>query len=304
MTSVKDERRWSQQHEEMHAQESCSFNSDIKAEMDKVEWCDLLILQFPVHWFGLPAMLKSWVDKVFAFGFAYASQKWYNRGIFKAKKAMLSLTTGAPDFLYKHDSVQGSIEDILFPINHGILYFCGFQVVQPFITFTPSASADLRTSELARLGKYIEEFDKADTIRYPTLEDTSVPSAAASQIPKETVDMISTCNSMMRGWADNDAAIFSSHIGSTYKMELPGGISAEGFDAAWAIRASLGAEPLHPHVCSSHSFSNPHQIKCYCEVTSKTTGKLLQLSECSFTFDPKNHSKVILYQQENIFVEK
>ena len=30
-----------------------------------------MIWQFPLWWFGLPAILKGWVDRVFAMGWAY-----------------------------------------------------------------------------------------------------------------------------------------------------------------------------------------------------------------------------------------
>ena len=39
--------------------------------MDKLAWCEVLIFQFPLWWLGLPAILKGWVDRVFAVGRAY-----------------------------------------------------------------------------------------------------------------------------------------------------------------------------------------------------------------------------------------
>jgi NAD(P)H dehydrogenase (quinone) len=305
--TAKDDKRWSQQAEEIDAVARGTFNPQIKAEMDKIEWCDVMILQFPIHWFGLPALLKSWVDKVFAFGFAYASGKWYNRGVFRDKKAMLSLTTGAPDFFYKFDSIQGSIDEILFPINHGILYFCGFQVCEPFVTFCPVVSADYRSSELARLEHCILDFESIQMIKYPTLEDTAVPGdEAATQVPKEAVDMISTCNIMMKAWCDNDGATYSSICSNYFQMNIPAfNINAvRGFEAVWAIRASMGAEALHPHILNSHSFTSQHQVHCYCEVINKDTGKRLQLSEVTITFDPKNHSRILQYDQNNLFMAK
>jgi NAD(P)H dehydrogenase (quinone) len=34
--------------------------------MQKIEWCDLMIWQFPLWWFSVPAILKGWFDRVFA----------------------------------------------------------------------------------------------------------------------------------------------------------------------------------------------------------------------------------------------
>src|SRR6266702_2638565 len=50
-----------QQAEEAHAAQHDGFSPDLQAEMDKLFWCDALILQFPLLWFGLPAILKGWV---------------------------------------------------------------------------------------------------------------------------------------------------------------------------------------------------------------------------------------------------
>lgn len=68
------------QGEEGHALANGGFNPSIRAEMDKLLWCDLLIFQCPINWFGLPSMLKGWCDKVLASGFAYGGGKWYNKG--------------------------------------------------------------------------------------------------------------------------------------------------------------------------------------------------------------------------------
>ncbi len=94
-TSQKDPDYFKQQVEEKYASEIDGFALDIQAELEKLDWCDVLIFQFPLWWFGLPAILKGWVDKVFVMGRVYGGGKWYDNGAFQGKKAMLSLTTGA-----------------------------------------------------------------------------------------------------------------------------------------------------------------------------------------------------------------
>ena len=51
--------------------ESGTQSTDIALEQDKLRWADALILQFPLWWFSMPAILKGWVDRVYAYGFAY-----------------------------------------------------------------------------------------------------------------------------------------------------------------------------------------------------------------------------------------
>lgn len=37
---------------------------DIRAEQEKLARADLLVLQFPIWWFGPPAVLRGWFDRV------------------------------------------------------------------------------------------------------------------------------------------------------------------------------------------------------------------------------------------------
>ncbi|RYE81878.1 MAG: flavodoxin family protein, partial [Hyphomicrobiales bacterium] len=48
-----------------------TLTADVRAEIEKLLWADTLILQFPLWWYTMPAILKGWVDRVFAYGFAY-----------------------------------------------------------------------------------------------------------------------------------------------------------------------------------------------------------------------------------------
>ena len=38
---------------------------DIRAEQRKLAWADAVIVQFPLWWYGMPAILKGWFDRVF-----------------------------------------------------------------------------------------------------------------------------------------------------------------------------------------------------------------------------------------------
>ncbi len=140
-TNQKDPDYFKQQVEERHATEVDGFAVDIKAELEKLEECDVLIFQFPLWWFGLPAILKGWVDKVFAMGRIYSGGKFYDNGVLKGKKAMLSVTIGGGETMYSKTGLNGDINQILFPINHGIFRFVGFDVLPPFIVWSTSRRA-------------------------------------------------------------------------------------------------------------------------------------------------------------------
>jgi NAD(P)H dehydrogenase (quinone) len=136
-TTVKDPDFLKLQLEETHASEVGGFAPEIEAELLKLEACDLLILQFPLWWFGLPAILKGWVDRVMAMGRTYGYGHIYETGKFRGKRAMLSLTTGGPEAAYRKGGFNGDIDAILRPIQRGILQFLGFDVLAPQIHYGP-----------------------------------------------------------------------------------------------------------------------------------------------------------------------
>ena len=120
-----------------------SLTADVKAEQERLLWADALILQFPLWWFSMPAILKGWVDRVYSFGFAYgvgeqSDRRWgdrYGEGTLAGKRAMLLVTTGGWEEHYSARGINGPIDDLLFPINHGILYYPGYNVLPPFVAY-------------------------------------------------------------------------------------------------------------------------------------------------------------------------
>jgi len=130
------------QAEETFASEHDGFADDVRGELEKLEACDLLIFQFPLWWFALPAILKGWVDRVFVMGRIYGGGHIYETGKFRGKRAMLSLTTGGPAEAYAKDGFNGDIDVILKPIHRGMLNFVGFDVLAPQISWGPARGDD------------------------------------------------------------------------------------------------------------------------------------------------------------------
>ncbi|KAJ5066374.1 nad p h oxidoreductase-related [Anaeramoeba ignava] len=141
-------------------QKKRKLTEDILEEQKKVEWADLIIVQFPFWWFGVPAIIKGWMDRVLTSGWAYSWPNIYDKGPFTKKKVLISTTTGGPDALYTDKNLNGDIIQILFPVLHSF-YFCGFQILQPNLIFSPAHSEVDRKRDLkswaARLKKISEE---------------------------------------------------------------------------------------------------------------------------------------------------
>src|SRR5260370_27584717 len=85
---------------------------------------------------------------------------------------MCALTVGGGAPAYSGDGIYGPIAAVLFPINHGILNFVGFTVVEPFVVFAPARLGDdERAAHLARYRERVLGLASAPTIAGPRTQD-------------------------------------------------------------------------------------------------------------------------------------
>ena len=123
--------------EQKHASQRGAFVTQIQAEIDKLLWCDLLILQFPLWWFSVPAIMKGWIDRVFANGTVYGSGGMrFDNGGLKGRKAMLAITTGCMPGMVEPDGLLGGIDVILWPLHHGTFGYSGLASLPPFLAWS------------------------------------------------------------------------------------------------------------------------------------------------------------------------
>ena len=122
--------------EQKHAHEHGAFAPDIQAELDKLLWCDMLILQFPLWWFSVPAIMKGWIDRVFVNGVVYGKGRRMDSGGLKGRTAMLSITTGCYENMVAPDGLLGGLDVNLWHLNSGTLAYAGMQVLPPFMAWS------------------------------------------------------------------------------------------------------------------------------------------------------------------------
>lgn len=122
-----------------HAQTEQRFNADndttptdVNLETQRLLDCDLLVVHFPLWWFGMPAILKGWMDRVFVYGKMYRSIKRYDAGICAGKKMIACVTTGASEDSCSHNGREGDTHLHLWPILFPFRYL-GFDVFEPEI---------------------------------------------------------------------------------------------------------------------------------------------------------------------------
>lgn len=142
------------QTEQRHAFERNITSRDVAEEIVKLEDADLVVFQFPIWWFSMPAILKGWLDRVFVYGL-FTSRERYDAGHFRGKRAVVSVTAGGPESTFDHNGRNGDLDLILWPL-HFTLHYMGYTVLPPFAAFGIAAAIryDDGSADAERLEKY------------------------------------------------------------------------------------------------------------------------------------------------------
>lgn len=178
--------------EQRHAYQSGSLCPEVTREIARLEAADLVIFQFPVWWHSVPAMLKGWFDRVFVSGGLYTSKMRYDRGYFRGRRALCSVTSGAPGDSFVEGGRGGGLDQILWSTNYS-LHYMGFSVLPPHATFgvqghgysyaSPEAfQAHLQEAKAAFAARLATLTDEAP-LRFPGWDDwdsTGRPLASAT----------------------------------------------------------------------------------------------------------------------------
>ncbi|MGE8144359.1 NAD(P)H-dependent oxidoreductase [Pseudomonas frederiksbergensis] len=147
-----------------------SLAPDIQQELDKLLWADLLILNFPIYWFSMPAILKGWIDRVLVSGVCYGGKRFYDQGGLAGKKALVSVTLGGREHMFGEDAIHGPLEDMLRPLLRGTLAYVGLDVLPPFVAWhVPYISADARGQFLLDYQQRLERLDQDAPLVFPRL---------------------------------------------------------------------------------------------------------------------------------------
>jgi NAD(P)H dehydrogenase (quinone) len=126
----KDLTRFDVQTEQRFNAEQQSLPPDVRREIDEILWADFVVLQFPLWWFGMPAILKGWMDRVFVYGALYTGRRRFDAGVCRGKRVRLSVTTGSSAEACSHDGREGDTHLIFWPIHYA-LHYLGFTVLEP-----------------------------------------------------------------------------------------------------------------------------------------------------------------------------
>ena len=191
-TAAADPEYYKQQVEEAFATQHAGFAPELEEEMRKLERCDLLIFSFPLWWFGLPAILKGWVDRVVAYKRFYGGGVWYDVGKGRGKRAMIAMTTGGEEQLFGSLGLHPSLENILRPIHQGIFWFNGYSPLPPFVAYAAGRVTDAKRHDyLAAWKKRLPGLFEEAPLRYPPIAEFD-PETFVDTVPRFMVTVTRT----------------------------------------------------------------------------------------------------------------
>ncbi|GLZ88058.1 NAD(P)H dehydrogenase [Metapseudomonas resinovorans] len=112
--------------------------ADVAAEQARIDRADALVLAFPVYWWSMPGMLKGWIDRVFANGWAFEySQEGGLRKKLRHLKVHLIGVAGVDAGTFERHGYDKAIKA---QIDHGIFDYCGATVLSSSLYFESESS--------------------------------------------------------------------------------------------------------------------------------------------------------------------
>lgn len=123
---------------------------DLLKALELIKKADHIVWFFPMWWYGYPAIMKGFIDRLFLPGIAFKSieGKVQHKKLFKGKTARIVITADTPrwyDYLFmKRPAIN--------QFKKGTLEFCGIQpVAVSYIAPVKSSSHEFRTKQLDKM---------------------------------------------------------------------------------------------------------------------------------------------------------
>ena len=144
---------------------------DIDEQIGNHQWADVVLLQSPVNWMGVPWSFKKYMDEVYSNGMDGRlcngdgrSRKdpgiqYGQGGTLYGKRYMLSLTFNAPKESFDNPDqylFQGrSVDDLFFPAHMNFRFF-GMQALETFVCYDVMKNAEIE-NDFKRFDAHLQQ---------------------------------------------------------------------------------------------------------------------------------------------------
>ena len=99
---------------------------DVRREQEYLDWADLVTFIYPI-WWEIPAMMKGYFDRVFAYDYAYTYTSKGPKGLLPHKPVFRFNPMGTPREVYEENGLRQAYEKA---IDKGIIESTGMRVVK------------------------------------------------------------------------------------------------------------------------------------------------------------------------------
>lgn len=105
------------------------FYIDVAREQARLRAADLVVFQHPLYWYGVPAIMKHWLDNVLTQGFAFGP----GGDALHGKALLQACSTGAAADAYRPEGAHhATLEALLLPMA-ATARFCGMDCLPPLV---------------------------------------------------------------------------------------------------------------------------------------------------------------------------
>ncbi len=130
---------------------------DVDAERSMLGAARLVVWQHPIHWYGMPPLMKLWLDEVLGFGWAYGP----GGHALADKHLWLVATTGSPEEAYRPTGHNRYFFNAFLPPYEQAATLCGMRFLEPLLVHGAHRIGDAELDQHAtryarRLSSYPE----------------------------------------------------------------------------------------------------------------------------------------------------
>lgn len=120
---------------------------DVAAERALLGTARLVVWQHPIHWYGMPPLMKLWLDEVLGFGWAYGPGGHALAG----KHLWLVASTGSPEEAYHPSGHNRYFFDAFLPPYEQTAALCGMHFLTPLLLHGAQRISDAELDDHATL---------------------------------------------------------------------------------------------------------------------------------------------------------
>lgn len=120
---------------------------DVAAEQAALAGVELLVWLHPIHWYGMPPLMKLWLDEVLRFGWAYGTGGQALQGI----DLWLATSTGGPEASYRSDGHNRFFFDAFLPPYDQTAALTGMRFLPPLVLHGAHRASDVEIAAHAAL---------------------------------------------------------------------------------------------------------------------------------------------------------